>query len=398
MAQNITLSQFRQNNGVVIDTRNSALYNGWPDALHGTSGHVSGARNLAASWLDEMTDAQFDAWSALRPLSAETRIALYGEPEDNAAVEAWLRQKGLHAPWRISDAFSCACPLERLPGFHQLVPACWLNALIAHRQVSEKPVGKWTVIEAGWGVRDTFRQGHIPGADYLDTGELESEPLWNVVAPEALRNVLAAHGIRCDTTVILYSRTPLAATRVAHILLYAGVQDVRVLDGGWRAWLCAGFPVASGDALPITPACDFGAPLPAQPQLMLSLPQARALLNRKDASMVSVRSWAEFSGATSGYDYIDACGEIPGARWGRGGRGKDGVEDFLNPDATLRCADYVTAMWEAWNITADQHIAFHCGTGWRASLAFICARAMGWTNIGVYDGGWYEWSLHHNNG
>lgn len=139
MAQNITLSQFRQNNGVVIDTRNSALYNGWPDALHGTSGHVSGARNLAASWLDEMTDAQFDAWSALRPLSAETRIALYGKPEDNAAVEAWLRQKGLNAPWRISDALSCACPLERLLGFHQLVPACWLNALIAHRQVNENP-------------------------------------------------------------------------------------------------------------------------------------------------------------------------------------------------------------------------------------------------------------------
>jgi hypothetical protein len=80
------------------------------------------------------------------------------------------------------------------------------------------------VIEAGWGVHDTFRQGHIPGADYLDTGELESESLWNVVAPEALRNVLAAHGIRCDTTVILYSRTPLAATRVAHILLYAGYR------------------------------------------------------------------------------------------------------------------------------------------------------------------------------
>lgn len=140
------------------------------------------------------------------------------------------------------------------------------------------------MIEAGWGMRDTFRQGHIPGADYLDTGELESEPLWNVVAPEALRNVLAAHGIRCDTTVILYSRTPLAAARVAHILLYAGVQDVRVLDGGWRAWLCAGFPVVSGDALSITSACDFGAPLPAQPQLMLSLPQARALLNCKDAS------------------------------------------------------------------------------------------------------------------
>jgi thiosulfate/3-mercaptopyruvate sulfurtransferase len=103
------------------------------------------------------------------------------------------------------------------------------------------------------GACDTFRQGHIPGADYLDTGELENEPLWNVVASEALRNVLSAHGVCCDTTVILYSRNPLAAARVAHILLYAGVQDVRVLDGGWRAWLHAGFPVASGERYPSRP-------------------------------------------------------------------------------------------------------------------------------------------------
>lgn len=398
MAKNITLSHFRQDNGVIIDTRNSALYNGWPDALFGTSGHVPGARNLAASWLNDMTDAQFDAWASLRPLTSETRIALYGTQDDNAAVEAWLKRKGLQAPWRISDALSSTYPLERLPGFHQLVPVEWLHSLLAHSLVSEKPAATWKVIEAGWGVHADFRQGHIPGAGYLDTHDLEVEPLWNVVAPDVLRNVLATHGIRCDTTVILYSRNLLAAARVAHILLYAGVQDVRLLDGGWHAWYRAGFPVASGDTTPVTHARDFGVTIPARPQLMFSLPQARALLNRQDAAVVSIRSWAEFSGATSGYSYIAACGEIPGARWGRGGRGKDGIDDFLNPDNTLRCAAQITAMWADWNITADQQIAFYCGTGWRASLAFICARAMGWTNIGVYDGGWYEWSLHHKNG
>lgn len=398
MAKNITLSHFRQDNGVIIDTRDSALYNGWPDASFGTSGHAPGARNLAASWLDDITDAQFDAWTSLRPLTAETRIALYGMPDDNAAVEAWLSRKELHAPWRISDALSSPSPLERLPGFHQLVPVGWLHDLLTHGQVSEKPVGTWKVIEAGCGVHDKFRQGHVPGADYLDTHELEVEPLWNVVAPDVLHSVLTAHDIRRDTTVILYSRNPLAAARVAHILLYAGVQDVRLLDGGWRIWRRAGLPVVSGDAMPITPARDFGVAIPAQPQLMLSLPETQVLLNRQDAAVVSIRSWAEFSGATSSYSYIAASGEIPGARWGRGGRGKDGIEDFLNPDNTLRCAAQVTAMWAAWNITPDQQVAFYCGTGWRASLAFICARAMGWTNIGVYDGGWYEWSLHHNNG
>lgn len=37
-------------------------------------------------------------------------------------------------------------------------------------------------------------------------------------------------------TVVLYGRTTLAAARAAHLMLYAGVRDVRLLDGGWCEW------------------------------------------------------------------------------------------------------------------------------------------------------------------
>ncbi len=49
---------------------------------------------------------------------------------------------------------------------------------------------------------------------------------------------------------------------------------------------------------------DFGVKIPAQPQLMLDMEQARGLLHRRDASLVSIRSWPEFIGTTSGYSYI----------------------------------------------------------------------------------------------
>ncbi len=68
------------------------------------------------------------------------------------------------------------------------------------------------------------------------------------------------------------------------------------------------------------------------------------------------------------------------------------MEDFHNPDGTMRSADDITAMWKAWNIKPDQQVSFYCGTGWRASETFMYARAMGWNNVSVYDGGWYEWS------
>jgi len=40
---------------------------------------------------------------------------------------------------------------------------------------------------------------------------------------------------------------------------------------------------------------------------------------------------------------------------------------------------------------------FYCGTGWRASEAFLYACWLGWKNISIYDGGWLEWSAQADN-
>lgn len=193
---------------------------------------------------------------------------------------------------------------------------------------------------------------------------MESEPLWNKVSDEQLKAMLAKHGIRHDTTVILYGRDVYAGARVAQIMLYAGVKDVRLLDGGWQTWSDAGLPVERGTPPKVKAEPDFGVKIPAQPQLMLDMEQARGLLHRQDASLVSIRSWPEFIGTTSGYSYIKPKGEIAGARWGHAGSDSTHMEDFYNPDGTMRSADDITAMWKAWNIKPDQQVSFYCGTGW----------------------------------
>lgn len=113
---------------------------------------------------------------------------------------------------------------------------------------------------------------------------MESEPLWNKVSDEQLKAMLAKHGIRHDTTVILYGRDVYAGARVAQIMLYAGVKDVRLLDGGWQTWSDAGLPVERGTPPKVKAEPDFGVKIPAQPQLMLDMEQARGLLHRQDAS------------------------------------------------------------------------------------------------------------------
>lgn len=396
-AQSLTLAQVQAQKGAVIDTRPSAFYNGWPMTQDAPSGHEPAALNLSAAWLDKMSDEQLSGWAKDHHLSAGTPLALYGDKAQIAAVSERLKTLKFTHIGVLSDALSDNARLQKLAHFEQLVYPQWIHDLQQGKRVVAAPQGDWKLFEAGWGAPKLFLLSHIPGAGYIDTNEVESEPLWNKVSDEALKAMLAKHGIRHDTTVVLYGRDVYAAARVAQIMLYAGVKDVRLLDGGWTTWSAADLPVERGRPATMQPAPDFGVKIPAQPQLMLDTPQAKALLHRKDASLVSIRSWPEFIGTTSGYNYIKPKGEIAGARWGHAGSDSTHMEDFHNPDGTMRSEDDITAMWAGWHIRPDQQVAFYCGTGWRASETFMYARAMGWSNIGVYDGGWYEWSANPAN-
>lgn len=395
MPTEMNLSSVKAENGAVIDTRPSAFYNGWPQTLNGSGGHEPAALNLSASWLALMSDEQLSMWAKQHQLTKTGLMALYGD--DARAVKARLEKLGFTQISMLTDALQDPSRLQKLTHFEQLVYPQWIHDLQNKKPVTAAPTGDWKVIEAGWGAPKKYLLSHIPGAGYINTEEVESEPLWNKVSDDKLKAMLAKHGIRHDTTVILYGRDVYAAARVAAIMLYAGVKDVRLLDGGWTTWSTADLPVERGLPSQPMPAPDFGAPIPGQPQLMLDMEQARALLHRKDASLVSIRSWPEFIGTTSGYSYIKPKGEIAGARWGHAGSDSTHMEDFHNPDGTMRTGDDITAMWKSWNIRPDQHVAFYCGTGWRASETLMYARAMGWKNVGLYDGGWYEWSADPKN-
>ena len=269
-----------------------------------------------------------------------------------------------------------------------LVDAWQLAALLGQLPAS-------VLLEVGCGQFGQFTGAHIPGAAYLDTSELEHAPLFNRIDDAALLALLLRCGIDCGTTVILYGRNTLAAARAAHLMLYAGVTDVRLLDGGFAHWCAAGMPCAGGSGRAFTPVHAFGAALPLCPQFMTSLDDARS----NSGALVSVRTRSEYSGASSGYSYIAARGDIAGARWGRAGREGDvnSMSEYQHGDARMRPAAVIERMWDGAGIVRGQPAIFYCGTGWRASLAFFYAWLMGWEQISVYDGGWFEWSLDPAN-
>lgn len=378
---------------VILDTRPSYLYQGWPMADEQQGGHVAGAENLSAEW--KYSDEEWVKALKDKGLSADKPVALYGESRGVAEVARLLRQQGIKQLFELQDWKSA--PREHLARWQQLVHPLWLADLQAGKPVVAAPKGDWKLFEVAWGAPKAYLLSHIPGAGYIDTNSLEEEPLWNKISDEALKKLLLENGIRHDTTVILYGRNTMAAARAAHLMMYAGVEDVRLLDGGLDAWFMQHLRTETGLANTFKPAKDFGVTIPAHPEYLTSLSQAKALLKQPDGALVSVRTWDEFVGKTSGYSYIKPKGDIPGAKWGRGGVDANSMSDFHNPDGTMKPAREILAMWDEWNIEPTQQAAFYCGTGWRASEAFFYAWLMDWKRISVYDGGWYEWSMDPKN-
>jgi thiosulfate/3-mercaptopyruvate sulfurtransferase len=100
----------------------------------------------------------------------------------------------------------------------------------------------------------------------------------------------------------------------------------------------------------------------------------------------------EYIGAVVGYNdpNITRKGRIPGAVWGY----EAAKAVYQDADETLRSYTEIRDLWESQGITPDKTLIFYCGTGWRSTLAFLYADAMGFPNIKNYDS-WYVWATFY---
>ena len=158
-------------------------------------------------------------------------------------------------------------PMDRLARYRQLVSPQWVKQLIETSRAPEYDNDRFVVCHAHYRNRTAYDEGHIPGAVQLDTNWLESPETWNRRSPEEIEQTLGRLGITSDTTVVLYGKFSfpsnddpfpgssaghLGAIRCAFIMMYAGVRDVRVLNGGLQSWIDEGYEVVLVNSNPAT--------------------------------------------------------------------------------------------------------------------------------------------------
>ncbi|MEI0580248.1 sulfurtransferase [Brachyspira pilosicoli] len=265
------------------------------------------------------------------------------------------------------------------------VTADWVKSVIDGNQSQSS---NYVILEASWGEPSAdYKKAHIPGALHINTDLIEEPNYWNVRTPQEIEQVMKDFGISKDTAVIIYGE-PSPAARVAVTFLWAGVEEVHILDGNLKAWTDMGYAASNNDekAAPIE---DVGVKVPAHPEYIISLPE-QIIEKQKDPNfkLVSIRSWDEFIGKISGYSYIEKVGEPKGAVWGRD------EFDYVDDNGKVISIDEAQKIWNEWGVTKDNEISFYCGTGWRAAIPFLIAYQEGWTNVTLFDGGWYVWQMN----
>ena len=402
----------------LIDTREEAQFIGW-DAAEGKGGHIAGAVEFPESWFavdeaDYAIGTNLDLELERRGIDKEKPVVLYGNDTLSEETVRHYTELGLTDVSVLDGGFTAYAEsggeISRLEDYTMYVSPEWVQELVDGGKPDTYEGNDYKIVEVSLSSEEgEYESGHIPSAiNIKDTfnhlpgprvlAEYETIPMeeqlkfWNRPEDKVIQENLEAAGITKDTTVILYGTTAAttAAHRAAMLMRYAGVSDIRFLNGGKTLWKLQDRPLETTANVPEK--VSFGAEVPVNPDVIYDYEEELGVVNDDEAVVASIRSWDEYTGKISGYTYIGEAGDIAEARFGYAGSDPYSMEDFRNLDNTMFNYEIIGQRWADWGIVPEKRVSFHCGTGWRASETYFYALAMGYPDVHVYDGGWYEWS------
>ena len=233
--------------------------------------------------------------------------------------------------------------------------------------------------------REDYRAGHIPGAVYVD---LDHE-LANHREPRDGRHPLPSEaefqatarswGINNGDRVVVYDDlNNLSAARAWWMLRYAGITDVRLLDGSLRAWIDAGLVLEEGDVRPEPGSVQlrYGS-LPT-----IEIDEAAGMPER--GILIDARAAERYRGDVEPID--PRAGHIPGAVNAPTAENVDASGRFL-PAEVLR------ARFEELGVSDVATVGVYCGSGVTAAHE-VAALAIAGFDAALYPGSWSQWSNH----
>lgn len=233
--------------------------------------------------------------------------------------------------------------------------------------------------------RSDYLAGHVPGAVYVDLdAELAAhgapeDGRHPLPAEEDLQRAARSWGLHEGEKVVVYDDLKnLSSARAWWLLRYAGIEDVRLLDGSLRGWTSAGHPVEQGDVVAESGnvTLRYGA-LP-----VLTIDEAASF--PEHGVLLDARAPERYRGETEPVD--PRAGHIPGALNAPAPGNVDAEGRFLPPEELRR-------RFEQIGVRTDAPVAAYCGSGVTAAHDVIALTLAGFEPA-IYAGSWSQWSNH----
>ena len=237
-----------------------------------------------------------------------------------------------------------------------------------------------------------YHRGHVPNAVAVNwTTDLQDPIRREFVSPDAFARLQDRLGITNATTVVLYggNNNWFAAYAYWYYKVY-GHGDVRLVDGGRKAWELEGRQLVTGSPA-ITATTGYRS---ASPDLDIRAFRDQVLtryVGVAGTALVDVRSPEEYRGEKLAPDHLPSeaaqrPGHIPGAVNIPWAKAVDGESGRFLPAEALR------DLYGGQGLTGEKDIVAYCRIGERSAHTwFVLHELLGYPNVRNYDGSWTEW-------
>ncbi|HET7560652.1 MAG TPA: sulfurtransferase [Limnochordia bacterium] len=230
-------------------------------------------------------------------------------------------------------------------------------------------------------------EGHIEGALAWNwTSQLQDQVRRDILSKAQIEALLGQSGVKPGDTIVLYgdNNNWFAAYAYWQLQIY-GVPNVKLMNGGRKAWVLEKRPLTKADPK-VTPTKVSV----QEPNLDLRARQRYVEETLGKLPLVDVRSPAEFSGeviAPPGMtETAQRGGHVPGAKnvpWSKA----------VNEDGTFKSADELHKLYvDEAGVKPGSEVIAYCRIGERSSHTwFVLKELLGFAKARNYDGSWTEW-------
>ena len=235
-----------------------------------------------------------------------------------------------------------------------------------------------------------YKKEHIKGAQFLSWKEYtydDDTHVFDFPTDEALEKMFESKGVNNGDIIVLYVDSPMIPmmSRVYLTLDYLGFSDnTYLLDGGLDLWKINGGPTSK--EVPVVKKGSIT--LKTNKNIRADIAYVQSAVANSAINIVDGRASVYYQGIEAGNGGKSRKGHILNAKTipytSLYEKNENGAITFLSKEKLEK-------IFNNQGLAKDQQILLYCHIGMQMSAVYVAAKVLGYKDVKVFDGSFYEW-------